>query len=70
MLTSCSGCRGTDHTDEVRRKQPIVISSIPPLFILESVSSKWGIQNGYTALCIDLCDGPSILNTDAWHFLC
>ena len=36
---------GTDHTDEVRKKQPIVISSIPPLFILESVSSKWGVWN-------------------------
>ena len=57
---------GTDHTDEVRRKQPITISSITPLFILQSISFKHGgVWNGYTGPCIDLWDGPFVLNTDA-----
>ena len=31
---------GTDHTDEVRKIRPIVISSIPPLFVLETENLK------------------------------
>ena len=46
-------------------KQPTAISSIPSLFILEPVSSKWGVWNGYTVSCINFQDGHSILNTDA-----
>ena len=42
-----------------------MISSFPHLFILESVSSKWGVRNGYAGPCINLWDSPSILNTDA-----
>ena len=34
------GYGGTDHTNEVRKIWPITISSIPPLFILETASLK------------------------------
>ena len=64
-----SGCRGTDHTNEVTKMQPIMISSIPHLFILESVTSKWRVQNGHISPCIDLWDDHSILNTDAKKLL-
>ena len=49
-----SGCGCTDHTNKLRKMQLIVISSIPPLFILESVSLKWGVQNRHASPCINL----------------
>ena len=39
-----SGGGGTDHTEEVRKIWPIAISSIPPLFILETASSNGGYE--------------------------
>ena len=61
----CSEGRGTDHTDEIKKIQPIVISSIPPLFILEIASLKWGEQNGHASPCINLWHDHYILNADA-----
>ena len=53
-----SGCRGTDHTDEVWKIWPIKISSIPPLFVLEIASLKHG---GYEMLSYALIFGMIIL---------
>ena len=61
----CSGGGGTDHTDEVRKIWQFVISSIPPLIVLEIASSKWEVQTGHAIPCIDLWDDHSVLNTDA-----
>ena len=61
-----SGGGGTDHTDEVWKIWPIMISSIPPLFIPEIASSKHrGYEIQYASLCINLWGDYSILNTDA-----
>ena len=61
-----SGGWGTDHTDEVWKIPLIMISSIPPLLILEIASLKHSrVWNGNASPCIDLWDDHSILNTDA-----
>ena len=60
-----SGGGGTDHTEEVRKIQLIAISSIPPLFVLVTASSKQGVQNIHASPQIDLWDDHSILSTDS-----
>ena len=65
-----SGGRDTDHTDEVRKIQLIVISSIPPLFILEIASSKHrAVWNGHASPWIDLWDDHSVLKQMPRNFL-
>ena len=69
-----SGGRGTYHTDEIRKIWQIIISSIPPLFILETASSKWGVWNGHTRPAHQCLGWPFCPEhrcwENSWHFLC
>ena len=68
-----SGCGGTDHTDEVRKMWLIMISSIQPLFILESGSLE--LEYKMDMLAHTLIFGMIIppwtqMLKKLWHLLC